>query len=196
MSRWPNPPPDEPAAGVGMEETDAAHARGTRRQAERSDCADAVDSSELAAQAYRTALDRGLRSLGARDHSRRELERKLARKGVSRELAHAVVDELGARGFQSDARFAETFVHHRADRGYGPAWIRQALHERGVDAELIAGLLDRPEAEWRTLAEAARVRKFGAELPLDRPAWERQARFLAQRGYATDVIVRVLDRRD
>jgi regulatory protein len=199
MTRWQSPPPDDPAAGVGVEEAGTStkrQKRGPRDLAEPVDSANAVADSELAEKAYRTAFDRGLRSLGARDHSRRELERKLARKGISREIAHAVVDDLGARGYQSDARFAETFVHHRADRGYGPAWIRQALSERGVDSELIADLLDRPEAEWRSFAEAARVRKFGDELPADRPAWERQARFLAQRGYATDVIVRVLERRD
>jgi regulatory protein len=207
MSRWRSPPPDDPAAGVGVDEADT-RTRRTRLHVERNESADAIarsdtiesdqtlDNTELAEQAYRTAFDRGLRALGARDHSRRELERKLARKGVSRELAHAVVDELGERGFQSDARFAESFVNYRADRGYGPAWIRQALQERGVDAELIAELLARPELDWRALAEAARVRKFGTELPPDRAAWERQARFLAQRGYATDVIVRVLDRRD
>ncbi len=155
----------------------------------------ADDVAAEARKAYRQAFDRGLRSLAGREHSRAELVRKLAGKGVARELARTVVDELGDHGFQSDERFAESYVRGRVERGYGPLWIRQALQQRGVDGELIETLLDQPREHWQEHAERARSRKFGDELPADRAEWQRQARYLAQRGFATDLIVRVLERR-
>jgi regulatory protein len=155
----------------------------------------ADDDGVAAAKARRQAFDRGLRSLAGREHSQAELLRKLAVKGVAKELAREVVDELCEHGFQSDERFAASFVRGRVERGYGPIWIRQALQQRGVDGELIESLLDQPREYWQERAEAARSRKFGAEPPADRPEWQRQARFLAQRGFSNDLIVRVLERR-
>lgn len=155
----------------------------------------ADDDDAAADKAFRHAFDRGLRSLARREHSRNELERKLSAKGVSSHLAGAVVDALQSQGLQSDERFAESYVRGRVERGYGPLWIRQALQQRGVDGELIESLLDQPREYWQVRAEAVRSRKFGAEPPADRADWQRQGRFLAQRGFASDLIVRVLGRR-
>jgi regulatory protein len=154
------------------------------------------DPAEAAALAYRRALDKGLRALAMREHSRTELLQKLAGKGISRGLAAQVVDDLGARELQSDERFAESYVHGRVQRGYGPVWIRQALAQRGIQGDLADALLDQPREYWMARAEDARVRKFGEQPPCDRGEWQKQARFLAQRGFSTDLIARVLDRRD
>jgi regulatory protein len=152
-----------------------------------------IDQAEVA---YRRALDKGLRALTAREHSRAELLQKLSGKGVSRDLAARVVGELEAQSLQSDERFAESFVHGRIERGYGPVWIRQALAQRGVDRATAEALLDRPRAFWLERAAVARERRFGDTLPADRSSWEKQARFLAQRGFPTDLVTRVLDQRD
>lgn len=152
-----------------------------------------VDPAELA---YRRALDKGLRALTAREHSRAELLRKLAGKGVARDLADRVVGELEAQALQSDERFAESFVHGRIERGYGPVWIRQALAQRGVDRDTAEALLDRPREFWLEQAQTARLRKFGEHPPADRASWEKQARFLAQRGFPSDLVTRALDPRD
>jgi regulatory protein len=156
----------------------------------------ADDDDEAADEVFRRAFDRGLRSLARREHSRNELQRKLSAKGVSNQLAGAVVDALESQGLQSDERFAESYVRGRVERGYGPLWIRQALQQRGVDGELIEALLDQPREYWQERTEAVRSRKFGAELPGDRAEWQRQARFLAQRGFSNELIVRVLERRN
>jgi SOS response regulatory protein OraA/RecX len=42
--------------------------------------------------------------------------------------------------------------------------------------------------------ERARSKRFGAGLPATRDDWNRQARFLAQRGYPADLIYRALGR--
>lgn len=142
---------------------------------------------------YRSAFDRALRLLGQREHAARELVGKLTAKGVDVATAGLVVDDLRGRGLQSDARFTEAFVHSRIGRGQGPVRIRQELARRGVDADLAADAL---EEDWAALAAEARQRKFGNRPPADRHDWQRQARFLAQRGFPSDVVMRALGEPD
>lgn len=173
--------------------------------AQQTDIGEAVDPREATpAQAdlgldddggYRAAFDRALRLLGQREHSQRELKDKLARKGVDRHMAELVVDDLRGRGLQSDARFAESLVRSRVDRGHGPMRIRQDLAQRGIDEAVVDAVMTESAGHWLELAITARSRKFGEALPADRDAWNRQARFLAQRGFPSDLIYRVLEGR-
>ncbi len=141
---------------------------------------------------YRSAFDRALRLLGQREHSQRELLAKLTGKGVDGATAGLVVDDLRGRGLQSDERFAEAFVHSRIGRGHGPIRIRQELGQRGIDDDLADEMLTQPADYWLDLAAAARLRKFGDDGAADRDEWNRQARFLARRGFPSDVIYRLL----
>lgn len=142
---------------------------------------------------YRAAMERAVRLLAQREHSVRELCDKLAARGVDVATASLVVDDLRGRGLQSDARFAEAFVHSRTARGQGPARIRRELGERGIDDSVADEVLTRPAGYWLDLAVRVRAKKFGAERPADRDAWNRQARFLATRGFPSDLIYRVLE---
>jgi regulatory protein len=133
---------------------------------------------------------RALRLLSGREHSRAELERKLGPHEEEPGQLRRVLDELQAKGFIDQRRVAESVVHRRAAK-LGAARIRQELQARGLDAELVAeavaGLrsneLQRAQAVWR--------RKFDAP-PADAAERGKQARFLAARGFASDVIRRVL----
>jgi regulatory protein len=132
---------------------------------------------------------KALRMLARREHSRAELARKLAADGT-REDIQAVLEQLERSGLLSDARFAEAFVSSRAAR-VGNARLRHDLRARGVDEEVIAaalpaetgGEIERARDVWR--------RKFGAA-PADRADYARQARFLQSRGFAVDIIRKVL----
>ena len=141
---------------------------------------------------YRLAFDRAVRLLAQREHSLRELVTKLTTKGVDAATAGLVVDDLRGRGLQSDARFAEAFVHSRIGRGHGPIRIRQELARRGIDDDVADDVLTTSAEYWLELAAAARKRKFGDAAPGGREAWSRQARFLAGRGFPADLIYRVL----
>ena len=143
---------------------------------------------------YRSALDSAVRSLSQREHSRRELERKLIRKGHPSGLVGRVLDELAESGLQSDQRFVEVFVHSRMQKGYGPLKIRQELAARGVnerDAE--PGLTESGEF-WMDQAERVLHRKFNGRTGVrdGRDDWNVRARFLSRRGFPSDLIYRVL----
>ena len=69
---------------------------------------------------------RALRLLSQREHSRLELERKLAQHETDPgELAKAL-DELQARGFISEERVVESVIHRRASK-LGTARVKQEL---------------------------------------------------------------------
>ena len=129
--------------------------------------------------------------LARREHSAAELTRKLLARGFDAEAVAGVLDVLGREGLQSDARFAETFVYSRFQRGAGPARIRAELHARGGGEDLIGEALAALDAEWLQLLRSVRARKFGPDLPGDFRERARQMRFLQQRGFSSEQIGRL-----
>lgn len=104
----------------------------------------------------------------------------------------ALLDELEAKGFLSDARFVESRVQARSAR-YGNLRIRQELRLRGValdaasEDELRRTELERARGVW--------ARKFGG--PPQTPAEAaRQMRFLAGRGFSAEIIRKVVSARE
>ena len=134
-----------------------------------------------------------VRLLARREHSQVELRRKLRTRGHRPDAVERALTRLGEYGYQSDARFAESFVRSRVDRGQGRLKIVAALRERGIEDDIASALLDLGEPEWRRLATAALNKRFGDAAPAGRAEWVKRARFLAGRGFTSDVVSRVLD---
>lgn len=134
---------------------------------------------------------RALRLLAAREHSRAELERKLAAHvgDDPGELAR-VLDELTAKGFISAQRVAESLIHRRAGR-LGASRVLQELRAKGLDEELLAQASSQLRATEFERAREVWRRKFGAPAA-DAAGRARQMRFLAARGFDVEVVRRVL----
>lgn len=158
---------------------------------------------------------RAIGLLSQREHSLLELRRKLLR--IAREQRAAQEAEAGhageadadaeesgasgadevdtllawlqAQGYLSESRFVESRIHARSQR-YGNLRIKQELAQHGLSlsaesqAELKATELARAQAIW--------LRKFGGSYPQDQAARAKQTRFLVARGFAPEVIRRVL----
>jgi regulatory protein len=133
---------------------------------------------------------RAVRLLARREHTRAELARKLAPHGTPEDI-ETVLTTLAASGLQSDARFAESYVRSQAAR-LGAARLRQTLRNKGVATELVAAELGRTELPDELERARAVWRKKFAAPPADAREWARQARFLQGRGFAVDVIRRLL----
>jgi regulatory protein len=134
---------------------------------------------------------RALRYLAAREHSRRELERKLQPHEEAPGDIARVLDDLEAKGFISQARVAESVVHRRADR-LGAARVKQELQALGLDADLVAETVGALRATEPARAREVWRRKFGGEAPSEPGERARQMRFLAARGFSAEVIRRVV----
>ena len=133
---------------------------------------------------------RALRLLSQREHSRTELERKLAQyEELPGTLAQAL-DELTAKGFISEERVLQSVLHQRAPR-MGAARLRQELQHKGIGADAIAGALEQLQSTELERARAVWQRRFGVP-PADAKERARQGRFLLARGFAGAVVGRVL----
>lgn len=133
---------------------------------------------------------RALRLLSQREHSRAELERKLAaHEQVPGELAKAL-DELQARDFINEDRVIESVVHRRAGK-LGAARVRQELSAKGLSGEAVAAAMEGLRESEFSRALAVWRKKF------DRPAADpseraKQIRFLMTRGFNAEVVRKIV----
>ncbi len=136
--------------------------------------------------------------LSRRDHSRRELARKLRRKGHSREQIEAVLARLEEAGLVSDERYARLFVADKLAVGpLGRRSIVQGLRLKGIGVEAAGRALEEVyrdrEVDDRNLAEGL-ARKRAGRLCMLEPAVARRrlAGLLARRGFDASVVADVI----
>jgi regulatory protein len=104
-----------------------------------------------------------------------------------------VLDVLEAEGLLEEARFIESFVRARIDKGQGPTRIRADLIQRGIDeAHIQVGLREACQ-DWDVLAAKVRRKRFGMNMPSDFTERARQMRFLQYRGFERGQIEAALD---
>jgi len=149
---------------------------------------------------------RALRLLSLREYSRKGLAAKLAESEarwakLGGEQADessestavqitAVLDDFEARGWLSDERFAEALVRKQSDR-YGTRKIANELQRAGVDGAQSAALLHSlRETEYQRAYELWN-RKYGL-VAQDQKERARQYRFLASKGFSSDVVGKVI----
>jgi regulatory protein len=133
-----------------------------------------------------TLKGRALRLLSRREHSRRELERKLQPYEEEPGTLAQALDELQARGFISEERVAESVMNRRASR-LGSTRIRQELQDKGLDGDLIARTLSALKDSELARAREVWQRKFDV-VPRTPQERARQTRFLLGRGFSVGVI--------
>ena len=158
---------------------------------------------------------RAIALLAQREQSRTELRRKLLRieqqqrarrvteaaptedgevdadeaSPVATSVVDALLDTLAADGYLDETRFVESRLHLRASR-FGAQRIQQELAQHGLrlDAEQQAALrateLQRARDVW--------LKRFGAEPSRAAAEQARQTRFLLARGFAPEVVRRLL----
>ncbi len=146
--------------------------------------------------AFRTIL----RSLEARSYARRDLGRRLVRKGHPRTAVEHALERAATLGLLDDAAFARNYVQTRAARGRGPARLVRDLSAMGVERNVVDAAV---AAEWdgeggsdraempRALA-SKRAAQLGA-LPRDVKR-RRLLAFLARRGFTGSEALQAVER--
>jgi regulatory protein len=130
-----------------------------------------------------SATQRALGLLTRREHSRKELTRKLTSRGMDAAEVESAVANLARDGWQNDARFAESLVRARVGGGYGPARIRAELATHGLDREAIATATDTFHGDWAEIASDLVRRRYGPVASLDLDQRRKAADFLIRRGF-------------
>jgi len=142
----------------------------------------------------KSLIARALGLLARREHGRVELARKLEPHAGSVDELARLLDELEAKKLLSDDRFADSLARRRGER-YGAARVGAELRQRGVAAELVSEAVGELRRTELLRAREVWKRRFGA-VPESDAERIRQMRFLAQRGFAADVIRRLVGNRD
>jgi len=133
---------------------------------------------------------RALRLLSMREHSRQELERKLkAFEETPGELAQAL-DFLAAKDFINEQRVVESVVNRRSAK-LGASRVRQELQAKGLPVEAIADAVQAMRSTELERAHEVWRKKFG-QPPEDQAARAKHIRFLVARGFAPEVVKRVV----
>lgn len=133
-----------------------------------------------------SAYDRALALLARREHSRRELEQKLAAKGYDGDESRPALDTLVERHEQSDQRYAEVLIRRRAGAGYGPRYIEAELKSHGIAPSALREIL--AAVDWLAVARSTIGKRRGAAR--DRASRERAAQYLVRRGFPSDIVAR------
>ncbi len=127
-----------------------------------------------------------IRLLSRREHSSKELRRKLLERDFDFLTIDNTLISLKDENLQSDARFTECYVRSKWNKGVGPVRLRRELCEHEIDDEMINACLH--DHEWRQLAVEVRQKRFGLALPESFEERAKQMRFLQYRGFNTEQI--------
>ncbi|MFT3858546.1 MAG: recombination regulator RecX [Aquabacterium sp.] len=151
------------------------------------------DEAARGAKARRPTLSlkgRALKYLAMREHSRVELMRKLGAHAETPDQVATVLDELEAKGLLSAQRFADSVLHRKAAR-FGAARLQAELAQHQLPADIAREAAQSLRDTEFARAHALWARRYGT--PPDSPEDKaRQMRFLAGRGFSSEVIRRIL----
>jgi len=137
---------------------------------------------------------RALRLLSQREHSRKELEQKLKPHEKTPGELTGALDFLAAKDFINEKRVVESVVNRRSTK-LGAARVRQELMAKGLPADAIAEAVQTMRGTEFERALVVWRKKFGAP-PSDASERGKQVRFLVSRGFAPDVVRRIVSGAD
>lgn len=124
--------------------------------------------------------------LARREHSLRELRDKLLRRFPDELVIQQQLARLAAEQLQSDARFAQSYIHHRSTKGYGPVRVKGELRERGVQEADIQAAMAAQDIDWCALAADVLRKKFGNSPAIELKEQAKRAQFMQYRGFTTE----------
>lgn len=134
-----------------------------------------------------TATQRAIGLLSRREHSRKELTRKLVQKGMEPAEVEQAVESLARAGWQDERRFAESLVRSRASTGHGPIHIRAELGTHDLPSEIREQALEDFEGDWLEIASDFVRRRFG-RIDDARLRQRKAADWLIRRGFPGDIV--------
>ncbi|AUI66337.1 MULTISPECIES: recombination regulator RecX [Glaesserella] len=122
--------------------------------------------------------------LSKREYSEMELHHKLQLKEYELEEVEQAIIQAQTNGWQSDERFATSYVRYRSQQGYGPRRLKQELQQKGVKEWVISQALDESEIDFFELAE----RLFEKKRPRswDLKAKQKMWRYMVSHGFYHD----------
>ena len=152
----------------------------------------ALNKEELAAYTY------AVRLLSQREFNTREMADRLANRDYDAEIVTEVIRQLKSDNYLSEQRYAESFLRSRIKRGEAPWLAAQKAKQKGAESSALqAALAEISEAydDEQVCRELLDQRDPGGLRFDEERVWQRQARFLRNKGHNSATILRVLKQR-
>jgi regulatory protein len=126
--------------------------------------------------------------LARQEYSRSQLRERLAKRCENLALIESVLGYLVEEGYQSDLRFAESYIRAKSDQGQGAKKIAFDLGRKGISKSLISELLENRPDDPKQVALDYLKRKYGEVPPADMKEKAKRFRHMAGRGFGYDEI--------
>ncbi len=129
--------------------------------------------------------------LSRREHSTYELTQKLKKRDFDIDAIEAALDRLRQENLLSDIRFIESIVNSRVNAGFGPFKILYELRQKGISRDRAEDYISGLSVEWEPLMTVQRSKKFGQNIPVGYKEKMKQARYLQNRGFSPESVMRL-----
>lgn len=133
---------------------------------------------------------RAVNFLSRREHSRLELQRKLARYTDDDDEISSVLDELQSGNWQSDSRYAHAYANRNSVK-HGLVRIINDLRMQGIDESCLDEIRANLANTEFQRAIAVWEKKFD-QTPANAKEYAKQYRFMLSRGFSNDCIRKIL----
>lgn len=134
-------------------------------------------------------LGRAIRYLSIREYSEFEIKKKLLTFAPCEEV-NQVIQKLKEKGYLSDIRFAESLRARKSEK-FGSRRIAQELKQHQLDPEILNEQLQKLKVSESERCFEIWQKKFG-EVSLEPKEIAKQIRFLANKGFSQDLIMRIV----
>jgi len=126
------------------------------------------------------------------------MRQRLAGREFEGEVIGWTINQLQQDGYLSEMRFADAYLRSRLKKGEAPWLAAKRAEQKGARPDTVqtalAELCEDYNAE-QAARDLMQVRDPGGLRFDEQRVWQRQARFLRNKGFNADIILRVLKQR-
>lgn len=142
------------------------------------------------------ALEKAMRLIGLRPHSKAELSAKLVKSQIPAAIAADVLEKLTASGLLNDEDFAWRYARAILKRKrIGERQLRQRLALKGITTDQIDAIVRElypEEAQLKSALELARKKKRAYRTADEKEMRRKITAYLIQRGFSSDITRKVV----
>jgi len=150
----------------------------------------------MARQDVQEVYSIALRLLTMREHCEVELRGKLLQRDCDEIAVDSAIEQLKGYGYLSEMRYAEAFLRYRLKKGEALWFAAEKARQNGVDEHVLHDAVDEAEGEYNALQSCLDVlhkRDPQKQRHCDQRVWQKQARYLRNKGFDSATIVHALN---
>jgi len=153
----------------------------------------------MAAQDVQEVYSIALRLLTQREHCEVELRHKLSQRECDEIAMDSAIEQLKSYGYLSESRFAEAFLRSRIKKGEAPWLAAEKARQKGVDESALLDALEKALVEYDAMQACLDIlarRDPQQQWRYHQRVWQRQARYLRNKGFDAATIMEALNVED